>query len=420
MQQIEARTTPVRSRVRPGDAPLGGVTLLGMAILLLASCMNDGSPSFRETASITAPTVVTNQSVDRAGVEAGELPTKSSELRPGVALLEMQTAATDSIAKWREALDKSANVSSRTAPSGVMSLRGSFSPEQLTQWRKSLDRVAQLSKRGDSAVIMRRLLLDAMEAPTEAESRAIMRRFHDRIQARRQTTGGSGSLTPVALSPTGRHPDSGPSAIETECTTEREGTTYVGECATQQEADEVVTECTTEWEGTTYVGECATQQEADEVVAEIDAVVDEINADHGEMVALCVATEQEPWLCNEQESEASKALAEWAADATSGLSGQVSQSLWLEDSGQLAPCNSTFVPGLVIAVERSSCIDQAIQGTAALVSAVGAALWGKQFISTAMQTGLNRAAMFGIRLSVIGAGFLAGYTIGGAINCYLQ
>lgn len=191
---------------------------------------------------------------------------------------------------------------------GIRTLR-QLPADSITKWRNGLDRIAKMSRRGDASVSMRRMILDAIAAPSDAE-------FHERLaqlpvtitSAAGYNNGVSGQYRSYAVRgaapirlffpsrSVGRQPpdDDASSWIEGDGDGERiivNAAFVIGaEGAPETPALDV---CSTTWEGIPYQGDCATQQEIDEGLAAIAAMDVELADDSAEAEQLCLEKFQE-------------------------------------------------------------------------------------------------------------------------------
>ncbi|MBX9927590.1 MAG: hypothetical protein K2X99_01645 [Gemmatimonadaceae bacterium] len=284
-----------------------------------------------------------------------------------------------------------------------------LSVEQRNKYSRSLDLIAKHSPRGEKAVEFRRLLLQAMAAPTRAEYRRVMKPFHDR-------RGGGGRADVMGAETEGLHATAGfdvraasessSGADGVACMTVREGSEVPSECESTFVLSALSSEtCTTFWQGETHVDECADEAEVLAFHAELDALSAELSADVAELSALCGGT------CYDAEEQAGSL----GSPLTAGQ-GALSSSLFAAYGDAPAPgcgIGDEALQEAAVPANRKDCIDGA-------VAAVGGAVYWIQEAAGFKGLGARVAsiAFKSTQGKLITGAFLIGWGIGSAINCY--
>lgn len=384
MKQLEANEKLVGYRIwRGSNSPR---TLYWTATLLLSSCVNDGSQSFEGSASITAPTVVAIQSVVQAGLQNAKRPAKGTTPSPVVALREMRRASVDSVAKWRESLDK----------------------------------FAKVSRRKEASVVLSRIVLDAVSARSDAE-------YHEKIAQLPVVITDSagvddrgragyyrnysvyGKTRTSVFHPTAGEPVSGLDASWPEVDEANPGLTEDEPSV----ASAALTWCVDDLPEGYWEGECATQAEIDDAnsaMAALETEMDGVESDvaHAEY---CAEHPEDYQTCADQEENT-------ASDADGPVSPE-----WLEDGGVVGSAQAQWAIAADCAAEepdanfmlawtaRESCAMEAAQAGIAAVAWWGSKVAARAVLAAATTSNAAGWAIFGAMTT--------GFALAGAAGSYI-
>jgi hypothetical protein len=319
-----------------------------------------------------------------------------------------------------------ASKSSAELVSGLRKLR-EMPADSVAKWRRSLDELAKVSRRGRQAVAYRRLILDAVTSGSDQAMHARLAELPvtvSEVSGSKDGVNGTyrsyaiGGQTHVRLfiatneSTRSRPDDSG---SITGGPSEATAATPLSDWAFRDD-------CTTYYGGSTYIGECATQQDIDDAAASLSALQSEIDGDRAEAQYLCEVHPEESCGYYASEDDAGAATLDDAPAAAISFS--------LEDGSESLPALPTIryvyarvacTPSSELGVtnafahdgsERTGCTQQAIDagiaGVAWIVSKVGA--WDVM---------VNGGSKTGIGVAVAGA-FLSGYALGSAMSSYIS
>lgn len=274
-----------------------------------------------------------------------------------------------------------------------------------TEWRASLDEIARVSPRGESAVATRRIILEALEAESDAEFHRILRRLPRRLA---ELPNRPSSILANAYSMSEEHGrrTSGPNA-------------GVGDV-------HLMSECTTIWEGLEYTGECATPEEIEAALALVAALDAEIAADYAEAQTLCVETFGTVESCGpgsvepyEEEEEFQPAAdgeltgsLDLAGDLSSGPGAMFGVSL-AKFSGTTCDRGDLATGGNEDQVAETSCAGPAI------MAGFGLASWliSKAGAYNVIKHGASKSGVGIAVAGIIIGGVSAGYSIGDYLVC---
>ncbi len=253
---------------------------------------------------------------------------------------------------------------------------------ELASLHKTLDRIARVSKRGESAVAMRRMILRALAAPTQAESRQIMRQLQARL-ATRTTVATSGDRV------------SGPSQASDECTTVDQGVTWVDECTTVEEEEEAI--------------------------AITEALEVELTADHAEASNECIGRYgYEGCWATEASSDRAHATTAQQFSQPSLAFGPRESKLFTEVFDETADCSSpaTAEPHDDIFPGRFNCIEEANDAAVGMAEFLFASAAYKYIF------GGNSRKARNFKNAAVGSLFVmawsAGWGIGTLYNCAVE
>lgn len=315
-----------------------------------------------------------------------------------------------------------------TAALGEVSHLRDVSKAALAEWRRTLDRIARVSKRGETAVVLRRMVLDALEAPSDGEYRQILLGLRARMAAAGTAVGGGDASTlsrrgddTRAGSPLGRIQGSDQWGTAESSEAFFEGDELEGSASESHLGYfEVlpVHECSTTWEGVLYEGECATQQELDDDIALMEALEVEITADYSEAVAECISKYANDCPAFMEEEESQFALvgssATWFASPTSQVTSWAMTGTGDQEDADGFTCNPTAGPFDNSQASNIGCLGEA----ATAVGAMGGYVYANFATVDAFRNGgVSKLARFAMSGALWGVAFSTGYFIGSWLNC---
>lgn len=294
----------------------------------------------------------------------------------------------------------------------------------IAEWRASLDRIDRASKRGARATAKRRIILAALEAPTEEEYHRILRRLTDQRAAVATPEAGRSIFRPAAF------------AASRSRTTGSSAAWRVRPSAALLSVTDV---CTTIWDGVEYTGECSTDAEIAEGLAMLDAMDAEVSADWAEAQAECEAVFGGPACQEVAEGPAATTNSRYAFAALAthpahagpagrtprrgGIGSSVNRHVRV--AGFPAPRNTstTAVPcaapvdGIARVVAFAHMGDSCFAD--GFAAAVGVASWVLAKVGAAEVMTAAKPSVAGRVVAVAGA-MLAGFSAGYGVNAYLH
>lgn len=317
-----------------------------------------------------------------------------------------------------------------TVALGEASRFGGVSTADIAEWRRTLDRIARVSKRGESAVVLRRMVLDALEAPSAAEYRQTLRDLRTRMAAAgRDVSGGDtptltrgGDVTGIDF-PLGWMQSAGQPGTAESSEAFSEGDELEGS-ASRSHLDNVdelaVHECSTTWEGIVYEDECATQEEIDDALAILEALHSETTADYAEAETECInkyGNECPAFLDEEQSLEALAVTSTaWPASHTSQVPSWDTAGMADREDADGYACEAADGPLDGAQAAGLGCVSEA--ATALEKSANFFLSWagGESILRF---TPVTRSGALAIKGTLIGLAFSTGWAIGTWIDCMI-
>lgn len=327
----------------------------------------------------------------------------------GQPTLVREAVAPDGISQETEA---SQPVRRASAPAVIAGVRGEFrrrlretAGPSLGEWRQSLDEIARVSARGEGAVVMRRIVLESLEADSDADFHRILRRLPRRVA---------------------ELPDQRSDLLTNAYGMSEQSARVSGPNAGFFDASPS-DQCSSTWEGVEYVGECATQQEIDDATAVMDALEAELNADYAEAQTACLnrfassecgPSDEEPY---EEEDEFHPA-ADGGFDGSVGLANSLSSKpdmfAVFHAEVFVTPCGGGDLASGSNGdrVGEASCAGQAVMAVAGVASWILSKRAAWHFIRAgAAATGVG-TVVGGIILGALAAG----YGVGDYLVCATQ
>jgi hypothetical protein len=309
----------------------------------------------------------------------------------------------------------------------VSRLRG-VSKADIDKWRRTLDQIARVSKRGERAVILRRMVLDALEAPSDEEYRQILRGLRARMAAADVGVGDASTLARGGAdfrvgSPLGLMPGPGQWGAAESAEAYSEAVDPEGS-ASGPHVDyvEALAEylCSTTWEGVVYEDECATQEEIDDALAIGEALEAELSADYSEAQTVClnIYGNECPAATEEESSQVTLtgSFNTWFASPTSQVTeSDMAERDDREDAGGF-PCGAAEGPFDTAQAAELGCASEAAAAVGAMGGFVVSWLGGESLLRSGA---LARGGVFAIKAGLIGVAFGTGYFIGSWLNCMI-
>lgn len=297
------------------------------------------------------------------------------------------------------------------------------SDADLSVWRQQLDQIARHSKRGENAVRVRRTLLEALRAPSDAEYRRILGRLRASMATIELSTTLRAHLV-EEVAPTGlllvaqdvRQSDA-PVAWD-ELPAYGDVEVRVPASHTNSPVGVGYYECSTTWDGIVYEGECATQEELDEALAILDSLNAEITAQYSEAMGECV-TRYGTGGCPADYDDEETQFA-WSGSLAPQHDGSPSTHLVsaVVTSGTEADSPACTASDFQSA-DRADAMSCAGEGLAA-----GAAVFGWVAAHVAANDMLRIGASRGGKVAILGVlvtgAFSTGWAIGSWVNCMME
>lgn len=208
------------------------------------------------------------------------------------------TPATPAAPRVGRGSDATESIKADAAVQELSSLR-QIPKDSIKSWRKSLDLMAHLSKRGEKSVEMRRIILDALAANSDAEYHAIMRRLRDKVSESKKVATVATSAADVSRPLTAGDVVAKPRFVNAMNVLPNSDVSFAYSPAASASDGArpgalrpatLLDDCSSTWEGVQYVGECATSEEIANAIASVEALSTELTADYSEARALCELT----------------------------------------------------------------------------------------------------------------------------------